>query len=321
MKNAKNAAKKRRGGSNTVETLGAKGRKDALPFDPEDLVLVTDPKHTLFDERVHWPIDPDFLANVNHFGVIEPVIVRRNGMKDGKPVLEVIAGRQRVKASREANKLRRARGEPIIYVYAILRRSGDAEAAEISVSENEARADDTPMIRARKMGRLLDLGRTEEHLCVIFCCTIATVKATLALLELAPGVQRAVEKGVVGATFAVQELGKLAHAEQEKKLLVLMNAGTTRGAAARNALEQIGPKGRLARGTPTKLRLRSRRFLERFKDELARMLPTAAPNTPTSQSYGIGLELLKYVLGDDAALPVRFRAAAEKAAGRKKKAA
>jgi ParB family chromosome partitioning protein len=42
---------------------------------------------------------------------------------------------------------------------------------------------------------MADMGRDEAQLAVIFGCSKQTVKATLALLECAPAVQRAVEGG------------------------------------------------------------------------------------------------------------------------------
>jgi ParB family chromosome partitioning protein len=38
-------------GSDTKKTYGAVGRSDLLHFDPEDLLVVTDKDHPLFDER------------------------------------------------------------------------------------------------------------------------------------------------------------------------------------------------------------------------------------------------------------------------------
>jgi len=73
-------------------------RISAFGFDPDDLVLIEDPKHPLYDARIKLPLKPEFVANIKALGVTVPVVVRKI---DGRPV--VIDGRQRVRAAIEAN--------------------------------------------------------------------------------------------------------------------------------------------------------------------------------------------------------------------------
>jgi len=44
--------------------LNAKGKRDAFMFDPDDLVLVTDEKSPLYDDRVELPIDESLVMNI-----------------------------------------------------------------------------------------------------------------------------------------------------------------------------------------------------------------------------------------------------------------
>src|SRR5512143_1919662 len=96
------------------DSLNAKGKRDAYMFDPEDLVLVTDEKSPLYDERVHLPVNEALVMNMLFApdgvpqGVLEPITAVRNP-ETGK--VEVVVGRQRVKAAREANKRLKKRGE------------------------------------------------------------------------------------------------------------------------------------------------------------------------------------------------------------------
>lgn len=184
---------------NSKDVYGAKGKTNVLMFDPEDLLLVTDPKSPLFDERVNLPVSEALVRNIMHHGVLETIIVRKNP-ETGKT--EVVAGRQRVKATREANVRLAAQGCETICIPATVRRGDDGSLAGVMVSENEIREDDTPLGRAKKMERLLALGKSEDDLAVLFGCTKTTVKNTLALLECCADVRKAVEKGEINVTAA-----------------------------------------------------------------------------------------------------------------------
>jgi len=39
-------------------------RISAFGLDPEDLVLIDDPKHPLYDARIQLPLKPEFVANI-----------------------------------------------------------------------------------------------------------------------------------------------------------------------------------------------------------------------------------------------------------------
>jgi ParB family chromosome partitioning protein len=44
-------------------------------FEPENLHLVTDKTHPLYDERIHLPISEAMVLNIMDQGVLEPIIV------------------------------------------------------------------------------------------------------------------------------------------------------------------------------------------------------------------------------------------------------
>lgn len=207
---------------NSIDAYGAKGKSNVLAFDPDDLVLVTDPKHYLYDERVHLPLKEPMVLNIMTLGVGQPIVVTKCP-ETGKTL--VVAGRQRVKHAREANKRLRERGEMPIQVPAIPRRSDTVVLGGLMVAENEMREDDTPLGRARKMVRLMDQGISETQIAIFFGCNAKTVKQTLSLLECVPEVREAVEAGTVNATAAYQ-LAKLTPAEQRVKVAELKQAGT-----------------------------------------------------------------------------------------------
>ena len=191
---------------------------------PEDITIIgldteDGPEHPLFDERVLLPVDEALARNIQIHGVIEPVVIRKNG----DDVIEVIDGRQRVRSARLANKRLEAEGKEPVLVPVVRRVGVDAQHYGVMISANELRRDDTPLARARKAGRYLAMGRTEEDAAEQFGVDVATVRGWLRLLDLAPEVQEAVEAGKLSALAAKQVAG-LTREEQVEMLPTLLDA-------------------------------------------------------------------------------------------------
>lgn len=206
---------------NSIDAYGASGKTNVLFFDPDALVLVTDESSPLYDERVHLPEDEGMARNIDYQGVLENVSISKNPETGD---VEVVFGRQRVKNARLANKWRRARGEPIRMLPGVVFQGKRKDALDAIVSENEVRTSETPLGRAEKMRRHLALGRGEDQLAVIYNCSIATVRDTLALLDSPEAVQTAVDAGQITLTHA-KALAKLKPAEQREKVAQLVEAG------------------------------------------------------------------------------------------------
>lgn len=149
-------------------------RTVAFSFDPEELVLIEDPKHPLYDARVKLPLKPEFIANIAAIGVVEPVIVRRI---DGKPV--VIDGRQRVRAARVVNVRARKNCETTLKVPVVVRNGDEADAYTVTVSLNEQRQDDPKREKIAKAQRLSQLGRSEGDIALAMGVSVPTVKRML----------------------------------------------------------------------------------------------------------------------------------------------
>jgi ParB family chromosome partitioning protein len=223
---------------NSIDAYGASGKTNLLYFDPEVLMLVIDEASPLYDPRVHLPVDEDLARNIDYQGVLEPVLIQKNPETG---TVEVVVGRQRVKAARLANEWRKGRGVAPIHVPAYVYKGDRRNALDVIVSENEVRQADTPLGRAEKMRRLMALGRGEQEIAVVFGCKPATVRNTLALLECCADVQKAVEGGKIGVTHAKQ-LAALAPAEQRAKVAELVTAGAGVGPheRARKQREVLG---------------------------------------------------------------------------------
>lgn len=228
-------------GRNTKTVWGALSSTNLLGFDPAELVLVTDESSPLYDKRVHLPLDEAMVENMLVLGVLEPITVKRD-TETGK--IEVVIGRQRVKAARAANERLRAAGRPVINIPAHIVKTDDPlTLAGMIVSENENRQPDTPLGRAEKMVRLQQYGADVDRLAVFFGCSTQTVKSTLALLDCCATVRKAVEAGKVGVGHAVK-LSKLEPDEQRERVARLLEVATPGHAGVREkrAIVHDGPR-------------------------------------------------------------------------------
>lgn len=233
---------------NSKDVYGALGKSNVLFFDPEALHLVEDPAHPLYDERVHLPLKEPMVLNIMALGVIQPIVITKDP-ETGKVL--VAAGRQRVKHAREANKRLKARGEEPIQVPAVVRKTDGDGLAGVMVAENELREQDTPLGRAAKMSRLMQRGRGEDAIALIFGCTVQTVRNTLALLDSTADVRQAVESGQITAS-AAHKLARMAPQAQREAVAKVVAAGEgatghAKSRAQREALEPGKPKMRSRR--------------------------------------------------------------------------
>lgn len=273
-----------------LESWGADGRDDAFKFDPTKLVVVEDKDHPLFDERVNLPLDEALVRNIMVNGVVSPVVVRLNGKrKDGSAIVEVVDGRQRVRAAVEANKRLAAEGKQTILVPTVRRRGEAADLFGVMVSTNELRKNDSALIKARKLQRYLAMGRSEEEAAVAFGVTKATIDNMLKLLELDPKVQKVVERENIPLNVA-KELSALPQEEQPAALDKLIESGNIRGARGIEAARRV-KNGHTAESS--KVRMMSKVALAEWKKRLSKLDGTQAD---------IALAVVSRILGSERAL-------------------
>lgn len=229
------------------DSLNAKGKRDAYMFDPDDLVLVTDEKSPLFDERVELPLDEGLVLNIMFGpdgvpqGVLKPILAVRNSETG---VVEVIDGRQRVKAAREANKRLRKQGLEPVRVPAMIQRASGHRAMGMLISANEHSQSDTPIGRAKKAQRYIDIGRDASEVAVLLGVSAASVKNLLSLLDAPAAVRNAVESGKISASDGYK-LAKLDPGEAREKVAELIEKaprtpGKKRSKNAKKAREIVG---------------------------------------------------------------------------------
>lgn len=222
------------------------GTSGSTYYLPDQVKIVTDTKHPLFDERINLPIDPNMVKNVIMYGVLEPVIC----VREGEEIL-VADGRQRVRWTAAANEILAKEGKEPIKFQVVFRRGDNRFQMGIMIAANERAEKDGPLVRAQKMQRLLDMGRTEEEAAVTFVVSGQAIRNWKALLECCPKVKAAVDAGKVPASIAIK-LSKLSVEEQEKALAEMLETGATGGARAKQIADRANagtkkPKKKKAR--------------------------------------------------------------------------
>ena len=198
----------------------AQGRQDLFRMNPEALVIVIDKAHPLYDERANLDLSEHFVSSIMEHGILEPVLIRKNG-----PLFEVMDGRQRVRGAIEANKRFSGAGsDKVVLVPVIMRRENDIDAAKVMIAANEIRQADTPLVRARKAQRLLDLGALLPEVARQFGIAVDTLNENLQLLNTSSEVQAAVESGEVPAT-AASAVASLPRSEQKAAMVSIRAQG------------------------------------------------------------------------------------------------
>lgn len=172
-----------------------------IEIDPNKIVPNPRQPRTHFDE--------DDLAELVHsvreFGVLQPVIVRKNS--DGE--YELIMGERRTRAAREAG---------LDAIPAIVRDTADENLLRDALLENLHRSELNPLEEASAYQQLLeDFGITQEQLATRIGRSRPQISNTIRLLRLPVPVQQRVAAGVLSAGHA-RALLSLATPEAMQKL-------------------------------------------------------------------------------------------------------
>ncbi len=132
----------------------------------------------------------ELAASIRVHGVLQPVIVRRNGPER----YQLVTGERRLRAAGMAG---------LAEVPAIVREFSDAEMAEIALVENLQREDLNALEEAQALQRLVaDFGLTQEELAQRLGRSRPAVANSLRLLQAAPEVRQAVAAGALSAGHA-----------------------------------------------------------------------------------------------------------------------
>jgi len=157
-----------------------------IQIDPND--IVPNPRQP----RTHFDADDlaELVHSVREFGVLQPVVVRKNADGD----YELIMGERRTRASREAG---------LTAIPAIVRDTADEDLLRDALLENLHRSELNPLEEASAYQQLLDdFGITQEELATRIGRSRPQISNTIRLLKLPVPVQQRVAAGVLSAGHA-----------------------------------------------------------------------------------------------------------------------
>lgn len=224
-------------GMSRTEEFGAQTRGQTFVYDPDDLVLVTDTMHPLYDPSVNDPPPEDMVTGMVELGVLEPILIRKNGKdpKTGKAIVEVVDGRMRVKAARLANKERRKLGQDIILIDAKLATMRDDKAESAMIAANEHKCVRSVLVRAEMLERYLAHGHTDKQAKVYFGINGREYRKVYDVMGMSDALKSALGSKKITLEVA-RELASLPESKQEAALAAtLAEAGAGRGRKAKDA--------------------------------------------------------------------------------------
>lgn len=171
-----------------------------MQIDPKS--IVPNPRQP----RQHFDADDlaELVHSVREFGVLQPVVVRRNG--DGE--FELIMGERRTRAAREAG---------LEAIPAIVRDTADEDLLRDALLENLHRSELNPLEEASAYQQLLeDFGITQDELATRIGRSRPQISNTIRLLRLPVPVQQRVAAGVLSAGHARALLSLDDHEKMQK---------------------------------------------------------------------------------------------------------
>lgn len=283
-------------------------RDDSFKIYPEELKLITDTKHPLYDPRVHRPLNEARIKSIMKYGMALPILVRRNTAGEH----EVVDGRGRCREVMEANRRLVAAGKPKMKVTCKPQAEGTkSHLFGLSIVANSCRDTDDPVTEAEKIvrwrnykaeeatqaGQKPDWDKINEEACSTFGISSQTMNQRIKLLDLSKNVQNAVRSGDLSIARAL-DLLLYEHHEQDKRLIKILAAqldvsdDTTE--VDEEDLEELDPekekkavKKRRSTRLPTKIIADTHKILE----------ANITPSTETHSEVTTAYLILSWVMG------------------------
>jgi len=180
---------------------------------PEDLIVINDQDHFLYQERANREIPDEEVATALEHGIADVILCARIPGYDN-PV--VVAGRQRRNALAKANESLTAADRYMIEYKLV--KGEPHELVGLMIQENALRTDMTPLEKARDAQKLLDMGQTREEVATRFGVTVQSIKDWGMALSFQPKVLRAIEDRKISLSSALTSFRKTPADKQEDRL-------------------------------------------------------------------------------------------------------
>ena len=215
--------------------------------DLDKLHLPANVEDEYWDERMSLPVDKLTAQDLAENGQKVPLILEARA----EGGYHIVDGRQRVKATPLANKMRAKLNLPPLVLTGVLReKNAEAEPCEAALDAlriNEHRQQSNPVTLAKSFWDALKRGASEEEIAEAAHMSVSRVNAHLPLLDLPDDVQAAVIAGKLSVTAAAgfAKLDKASISSAFRKLQEESKSGKVTAKAAalgKGTVDRLGAK-------------------------------------------------------------------------------
>lgn len=279
---------------------------------PGDVVLVTDKKHFLYDERANDPPDREMIDSIKMFGVLQPPIVTKQVDDHGHAYMACGVGRQRFKCAEAAAAELKAEGKLLPgkrpgHIECIVRNDFTPEEwREVIIHENLKRREETFKNKVSKAERLLAAYKDEaeaegsawsekaalRRVAGHFGVTVSVIERWFVVRKLAPAARKAVIAGEV-ALGLVDDLKDMSPENQEKAVNKAKASPTVGTRGARQASADV------PRAKPETQKRRTRKAVEAEIDKLRTALADPLLDDKTRFYKEGALYGMRFAIADD----------------------
>lgn len=265
---------------------------------PEEITVVTDKKHYLFQSRAIDPLDEQMINSIIEHGVLEPPIVVPAGQDaEGSDVYEVVDGRQRVRCAVEANRRLENRKDRLRRIVCKVKDAGaESHGVRLKNILNEHRKEADPMTRAEGMAEYMSVGYDKAATAVDFWTSEKTVDRHLSLLKLDKKLQQAVREKKVTLVDAL-ELGKVSHKEQRAAVERLENGEPLFVEATEESEEEGEGEEGSADAKPVKKKLPKAPAWKKMQTTLKKLKAFQAPSAAKQEKVDIVALVIEGIYG------------------------
>ncbi len=274
-------------------------RSDTFLMRPEDLTIIADPANPFYDPRSELPLDSPhmqwLIESIAEAGRnYSPISVRKNGKHpNGKNVIEVIDGRQRLKAIREINRRYAEAGrEPLLIEAKYMTAVEEKDFIGKMVTLNEARLETPPSMLAMQIDRFIENKGTYKEAERRFFKPEAKLRQLQAIARLCDDVKKAVDDGAVSLS-AAQQFVDMSVQQQRVTLKQIVESGekvTAKSVAEKRAV-MPGEDGGIPAPKVKLPRLKTRREIE------ARIAEVRRCEEGGEEEKAIFISALNWVMG------------------------
>lgn len=191
----------------------AKGAVEVVSLDADKVVLITDKKNPLYDERIEKPLNKLSVENYASVGQITAGTVAK---LNGEDTYTVIDGKRRLLYVRAANELRKKAGLPALQYRATVVEGSTAYLAGLMLAANVSEPESV-LSKLRKVEAMIKGGSAEAEVARVAGIDMRTLARWRTLSNCHPDVLKALEAGLIGVNIAI-DFATLPQGEQAERL-------------------------------------------------------------------------------------------------------